>query len=272
MTMRTVAHNTGVVDEKDQITKERGGEVLFFRTSEHVKAMEAASRAYPQARLYRRTSAVIDHGGGRNYVVDFFRVEGGKRRDYVYHGAAKTCDVLDLRLQPALSEKLYDFGNVRTADGAGVWRAVWKCGANMACVAWNVGQPGERVFVADGWGQRDWKNSDIGATIPYVVRRCEGDGLSTFISVFEGEAGGAPLVRRVKLLEPSGVLLVETALGRDYVMSRLETGTLEVPVAAGTHRITAHFVVIAVQNDKVVWTLAEPRRPLSASGNRDEHL
>ena len=141
--------------------------------------------------------------------------------------------MLDLDLQPVASEKLYDFGNVRAADGAGVWRATWKCGANMTCVAWNVGQPGERALVADGWGQRDWKNSDIGATIPYVVRRCEGDGVRTFISVFEGHAGGEPFVRSVKLSDPSGVLLVETALGHDYVMSRLDTGTLPVPTAAG---------------------------------------
>jgi len=265
MTMRTVAHNTVVVDEKDQRTKERGGEVLFFQTSAQVKAMEAESRAYPQAKLYRRASAVIDHGGGRNYVVDFFRVEGGQRQDYVYHGAAKTWDVLDLDLQPALAEKPYDFGNVRAADGAGVWRAVWKCGANMACVAWNVGQPDERVFVADGWGQRDWKNSDIGATIPYVVRRGEGGNLKTFISVFEGREGGAPFVRSVKLLEPSAVLLIETALGRDYVMSRLETGALEVPLPTGKNRITAHFAVVAVQDNKVVWTLAEARKPSSAA-------
>jgi len=173
--------------------------------------------------------------------------------------------VLDLKLQPAPSEKLYDFGNIRAADGAGVWRAMWKCGGNMACVAWNVGQPGERVLVADGWGQRDWKNSDLGATIPYVVRRCEGDGLRTFISVFEGRKGDSPFVRSVKLVEPSGVLLVETSLGSDYVMSRLETGTLEARAGAGTSRTTAHFAVVAVQEGKAVWTVAEPKSPSSAS-------
>jgi hypothetical protein len=268
MAMRTVAHNTVVVDEKDQLAKERGGEALFFRTSANVKAMEAESRAYGQTKLYRRTSAVIDHGGGRNYVVDFFRVEGGKRQDYVYHGVAKTCDVLDLKLRPASSEKLYDFGNVRAADGSCTWRAAWKCGPNMTCVAWNVGRPGERVFVADGWGQRDWKNSDIGATIPYVVRRYEGGGMKTFISVFEAHTGETPLVRSVKLLEPSGVLVVETPLGRDYVMSQAETGTLDIPGAAGTKRITAHFAVAAVQDGRVVWTVAEPRKPSTASAGR----
>lgn len=261
MTMRTVAHNTVVLDEKDQVARDRGGEVLFFKTSEHVKAMEASSRAYPQAKLYRRTTAVIDHGGGRNYAVDFFRVAGGQRQDYVYHAAASACDVRDLNLQPVPSEKLYDFANVRAADGAGVWRATWKCGEDLTCVAWNVGQPGERPLVAGGWGQRDWKNSDIGATIPYVVRRCEGEGVRTFVSVFEGHVGAEPFVRNVKLAEPSGVLIVETPLGADYVMSRLDTGALPLPTSAGGERIAAHFAVVSVQDGKVAWTSAVESLP-----------
>ena len=27
----------------------------------------------------------------------------------------------------------------------------------MNCTAWSAGQDNEQVFVADGWGQRDWK-------------------------------------------------------------------------------------------------------------------
>ncbi|MBI5820609.1 MAG: heparinase II/III family protein [Verrucomicrobia bacterium] len=264
MTVRTVAHNTVVIDEKEQITKERGGDVLFFKTSEHVKAMEASSRAYPDARLYRRTSALIDHGNGRSYVVDFFRVEGGKRQDYVYHGFTNTCDVLDASFQPAPSEKLHDFKNIRAADGKGVWRAVWKSNANMTCVAWNIGQPGERAFVADGWGQRDWKNTDIGATIPYIVRRCEGDGVKTFISVFEGHEGAEAFVRGVKLIDPAGVLVIETALGTDYVMSMPDSGTLTVR-ATKEKRITGHFAVAAVQNGKLAWTFVETTKATASA-------
>ncbi len=256
MTVRTVAHNTVVIDEKDQITKERGGEVIFFKTSEHVKAMEAESRAYPQAKLYRRTSAVIDHGNSRNYVVDFFRVEGGQRQDYVYHAFTNTCEVFDLNLRAAPSEKLHDFTNIRAADGKGIWRVAWKCGPNMTCVMWNVGQPGERAFVADGWGQRDWKNSDIGATLPYIVRRCQGDGVKTFISVFEGHERNEPFVRGVKLLDPDGVIVVETALGSDYVMSMPDTGTLAVR-APKEKRIAGHFAVAAVQDNNLAWMFVE---------------
>ncbi|MBI5685892.1 MAG: heparinase II/III family protein [Verrucomicrobia bacterium] len=257
MTMRTVAHNTVVIDGKDQVTKDCGGEVRFFKASEHVKVMEAESRAYPQAKLYRRTSAIVDHGGGRNYVVDFFRVEGGKQQDYVYHGCKEEFQISDSKSQISPAS-LYDFKNVRAADDTGVWHATWKCNATMTCVAWNIGQPGERVFVADGWGQRDWKNSDIGATIPYIVRRCEGEGVKTFISVFEGHEG-QPFVRSVKLIESSGVLLVETALGEDYVMTALDSGVLEVKTAAGARRIAGHFAVASVQNGKVVWTFVQEK-------------
>ena len=75
-----------LIDGKDQVTKERGGDVLFFKTSAHVKVMEASSNAYPGAKLYRRTSAVIDHGGGRSYVrkmlarLDDVRVNAPVRR------------------------------------------------------------------------------------------------------------------------------------------------------------------------------------------------
>jgi hypothetical protein len=131
----------------------------------------------------------------------------------------------------------------------------------MTCVAWNVGQPGERAWVADGWGQRDWKNSDIGATIPYVVRRCEGGGARTFISVFEGHAGKEPFVRNVTLVDPAGVLRIETALGQDYVMSMSGLGTLRIPTSAGEQAVAGHFAIVAVQDRMIAWSVVEESPP-----------
>ncbi|MEI2765486.1 MAG: hypothetical protein V9F82_07350 [Dermatophilaceae bacterium] len=108
-----------MLDEKDQVTRERGGDVAFFRTSEHVKVMEASSRAYPQAKEYRRTAALIDHGAERSYVVDFFRVEGGGKQDYVYHAAAAHAEILGRTATAApAAMKLYDFSGVRALAGA----------------------------------------------------------------------------------------------------------------------------------------------------------
>lgn len=254
-TSRTFAHNTVLIDEKDQVTRERGGDVEFFRTSPHVKVMAARSRAYPQTQHYRRTSAVIDHGAGRNYVVDFFAVEGGRSQDYVFHAASKTCEIIDATSTPA-GPGLYDLRHPRAIAGSPVWRATWRAGA-LTCVAWNVAQPGETAFVGDGWGQRDWRNSDLGATLPYIVRRTTGDGLKTFISVFEAHAGAEPFVRKVRLAAP-GVLAVETSLGTDYLLSHPERGTFTLPAGDRPHALAGRFAVASVQDGAVAWTFSEP--------------
>ena len=258
---RTVAHHTVVLDEKDQVTKERGGDVAYFRTSEHVKVMEASSRAYPQAKEYRRTAALIDHGAGRSYVVDFFRVEGGGKQDYVYHAAATQAEVhgRTVTSEPE-AMKLYDFSGVRALAGAAVWRTTWSAGAELTCVAWNVSQPGERAWIADGWGQRDWKNSDVGATLPYIVRRTEGEGAKLFVSVFEGYAGGKPFVRGVAWQSP-GVLAIETALGTDYVWSSPAGGAHVLAADTGGSALKGRFAVASVQAGKVSWTFQESPSP-----------
>lgn len=274
-TARTVAHNTVVIDEKDQRTKERGGDVVFFRSSEHVKVMEATSAAYAETSEYRRTSALIDHGEGRSYVVDFFRVEGGRRQDFVYHASATTVEIQGPAASAtavtvagvkteAAAVKLYDFSNVRAigAGGSGgeVWRTAWKAGGDLTGVAWNVSQPGERAWIADGWGQRDWKNSDIGATLPYIVRRTEGEGRKLFVSVFEGYAGAQPFVRSVTQRSP-GVLVVETAISTDYVMSDPTGGVLKVTTNAGEQTLPGRFAVASAQAGKIAWSFQEPLSP-----------
>jgi hypothetical protein len=221
--------------------------------------MEASSQAYPKAAMYRRTSAVIDHGGGNTYVVDFFRVQGGARQDYVFHASAPTCEVRDARAAPG-EAKLYDLSRVRAVAAAGPWRVSWTAGGRT-CVTWNLPQPGERAFVADGWGQRDWKNSDIGATLPYIVRRTEGGDLKTFVSVFASHAGTAAFVRGVRVTDATGVVAIETANGTDLVMSHTDRGTLVTPATGGVPPLSGRFAVVSVQQGKVAWTFVEPAAP-----------
>jgi hypothetical protein len=138
-----------------------------------------------------------------------------------------------------------------------VWRTTWSAGADLTCVAWNVSQPGERAWIADGWGQRDWKNSDVGATLPYIVRRTEGAGAKLFVSIFEGYAGGKPFVRGVTQTAP-GVLAIETSLGTDYVMSNPAGGAHVLAAEAGGRELKGRFAVASVQAGKVSWTFVEP--------------
>lgn len=48
--------------------------------------MRAYSQPYKNASIYERAVAMVDHGEGRDYVVDLFWVEGGNTQDYLWHG------------------------------------------------------------------------------------------------------------------------------------------------------------------------------------------
>lgn len=242
-TSRTLAHNTVLLDEKDQRTRERGGEIVFFKTSPHVKAIEVTSAAYAQATTYRRTSVLIDHGQGRSYVVDFFRVQGGATQDFVFHASAPTVALPDTPAQPSTT-RLYDLANIRTLQTTDTpWRLTWPAGPHLTAVAWSLPQPGEVSYLADGWGQRDWRNTDLGATLPYLLRRTTGDGLKTFASVFEAHPGPTPFVRKVTRLTPD-VLEIDTTLGTDTVTSH---------PPANPASTTPPVTVISKQNNRMSW-------------------
>lgn len=251
--IRTVAHNTVVVNESDQETQGRNGSVVFFRTSPQVKVMEATANAYPNARIYRRTSAIVEHGNGKNYVVDFFRVDGGEIRDYVFHLSNSAFDSSGLSLDPAASADLYDFTNIRRGSGSDVWNISWQLNAGMHGKVWALGSSGEEVFVADGWGQRDWKNSDIGTSIPYVVRRCRHKGLKTFISVIEGYESGLPFVRDVRMIDDRGIIAVDTEIGTDYIVSAFGAGDEALVYGPGVSLVNGYFGVISMRGEKMDW-------------------
>lgn len=212
MNSRTLAHNTVILDEADQV-RDRGGKVHFFKTSPNVKVMRASSEAYEQAKRYERTSAIIDHGEGRNYVVDVFTVEGGRTQDFIFHGPHQDFVVQKATTRPHRSH--YDLSNVRALATKNFWRIVWKMDERNDFTAWSIPQEHEAAFIGDGWGQRDSYNADQGVTIPYVVRRTSGKGLKQFVSVFELHGPEQPFVRAVRRTKKG--VEVETATGRDYI-------------------------------------------------------
>lgn len=262
---RTFAHNTVLIDEANQQTTKRGGIVEFFVTDPRVKVMRASSAAYPAASLYQRTSAIIDHGDGRNYVVDFFFVAGGKTQDYVYHGPNNEMS-LELIELSASSEPRYDLKDVRTdtASPGRVWSGTWALGDAMRFTAWNLPQPGETVAVGAGWGQRDHKNTDRGAILPYIVRRTTGEGVKSFVSTFEGYAAGdPPTVRSVaRLPVPESrqgdvaALEIGTARGRDVIVCSRSGEPVEIQSSAGPVRAAGRFTVISTAGPRGDWTLA----------------
>jgi hypothetical protein len=270
MTVHTFAHNTVLVDEQDQRTKERGGDVEFFTAGEHVKAMRAKSTAYAQASIYQRTSAIVDHGAAGSYAVDFFRVQGGKTQDYVFHGPVKDYQTSGITLAAATAP-VYDLTNVQTGaapTGAGF---TWKINPQLEFNAWLPPVAGEQYFIGQGWGQRDYRNTDLGATLPYILRRTQGDGAKIFTAVFEGHVPNKALVKSVRNVEVPGAdggaaLIVETTDGTDVIVCTPGGAATKVSALNTTLEASAPLAVVSLQNKKPMWSFTSDKSAVNWNG------
>lgn len=129
----------------------------------------------------------------------------------------------------------------RQASGTGPWNIAWTLEEGYRFEAFAPGAEGETVIVGDGWGQRDHRNSDRGATLPYIVRRRTGaEGADIFAMVFVGGPADAELVRGVTRLPlpddaPAGAiaLAIETSEGTDVVVSMTNPAPLTVATPVG---------------------------------------
>ena len=97
-TRNTVSHATVVVDRQRQRETWVGKPVAFL-TSPTVQFVDVSSPdVYPQCSEYRRQCALIDVGDSESYVVDVFRVAGGKEHAFSFHGPegepARECGAL----------------------------------------------------------------------------------------------------------------------------------------------------------------------------------
>ncbi|SEJ03146.1 Heparinase II/III-like protein [Dyadobacter sp. SG02] len=81
----SVAHNTVVVDAQRQVNNVPG-RLHDFAGGKFARSMDASSATYPQTTAYRRNLTMVDVDSSRSYVVDFFRVAGGRQHDYALHG------------------------------------------------------------------------------------------------------------------------------------------------------------------------------------------
>jgi hypothetical protein len=423
MTTRTLAHNTVLVDGGEQITTGRGGRFTLFKTIGNVKVMEAESKAYPQASVYRRTVVQVEREPGRQYVVDIFRVAGGAKHEWVMHGINNDLEVVGPKLAPlALTEPpvrccirfqidtpgaeirlrnlkilgpdgkdlvvnpsgktpdpktgkptgwgfyggdgtaewgqakddqpgvylkalkasaqgmnvaliggeangytgpnafvaqrgethkvsfeitgsapkvnlnvLYwptnpasaadrhyvdltgmgtvtpsgkwtryegrftitgglDLANVRASADPGAWKLTWKIADQTRFATHWTDAPGIMCLIGDGWGQRDYRNTDLGATLPYIVRRHAADKLPTvYATAYESYDGDAAIVRSITQLPvPVGeeantvAVCVTTDRGRDYVISCLQPHPVTIATLDGKIEVKDGFAVVEV--------------------------
>jgi hypothetical protein len=275
MSRRTFAHNTVMIDGAEQVSKERGGKFMMFAPDGPIKVMEAESRAYPQASLYRRTIAQVEFEPGRLYVLDIFRVQGGQKHQYVFHGPGNAYELATPSLETVGKVEGLDLEKIRASSEAGKWLATWKLDTTSFRALWD-NEPGERSLVGDGWGQRDFRNSDVGALLPYFVReRVNGAAPSAYVTVFEGAAEGAEVVRGLRRLAVPEALAgdvlavaVDTAGGTDTFVSCLRPVEVKLETSQGTIVVNGRFGAVSVRGGKVAASTLVEGTVLSLGGRK----
>jgi hypothetical protein len=250
-TRRTLSHNTVLIDGVDQRSRDRGGSFHLFAVTPNVKVMEASSRAYEAASVYRRTCVQVDHGAAGSYLLDIFRVQGGEKQQYVFHGPGTDYRVGGLSLTPGAESSSMGLASPRQASGAEPWQVTWALGGGYTFTALAPGGSEESVLLGDGWGQRDHRNTDRGATLPYIVRSCEGRDLHQFVTVFAGAPEDREFVTAVHLvaLPPDAprdaiAVEVETAAGSDVIVSMLAPAPLSLSTSLGEVKTDGRVAVV----------------------------
>ncbi|GMV91030.1 MAG: hypothetical protein AMXMBFR82_08080 [Candidatus Hydrogenedentota bacterium] len=231
----TVSHCLVTVDETNQLAGEgSGGSLNYFAALPGVQVVDASSPLSYSAQGvsdYRRTVALVNAGG---YLVDVFRVTGGRQHDYGFGSIGTELTVEGVaKLEPhegSLAEG-YDWGqqigndgdikghpnkpywnpppgngygffyNVRRGKPDSVWSGTWNiAGEAPARLRMHIlSDPGEAI-VASAPGL--YPNKPPASYL--LSRRVAGDDKplsSTFVSVYESFAAGeedAPVIRSVR--------------------------------------------------------------------------
>ena len=178
------------------------GKLRLFNTDfDQVQVVEAeGERAYDppgKVSLYRRTIAFVKVGESDCYVVDIFRVKGGKTHDYMLHSCLdfpyqlETSIPLDNRRKGSLHKYLTELRSARSDDA---WSATFTLDDGKARLrTFVLPQKGTEIIRGTGPAMRR-----VG-TAPFLVVR-QSDGESTFVAVHHPYVD-EPLVRKVELLE-----------------------------------------------------------------------
>lgn len=183
MTVRTAAHQLVIVDEKEQVTKGRNGFLHHFVVKEPINLVDLSSDVYTDVDTYRRASLIVEHEDNRHYILDLFHVDGGTVKDYLLHGinfnyvlqgcqCVKSDQAMPYDLKDAIELSLFEQP-----------RVTWNNGRTHRFDVFlpKTDKSNEATYMTKGFGQRG--KTDLGAEIPYLLRRYDGTDAHTFVTV-----------------------------------------------------------------------------------------
>ncbi len=245
-TKSTLAHNLVTVDGQNQNAKGRHSRLELFGTSPAVEVIQASADAYTVCSEYRRTCALVRLPEGGNYVVDIFRVQGGKLHQYGLNCNGRFLGLDGVEVVP-IDEEIRWLANLRAAgQPPATWSATWDC-AGARLQFWMLGTL-DRLLVADAPGWRSYTGDQLNA--PPIVqilaeRKGEENLRSVYTAVMIPFRGENSPIRSVRLVpaEPETdqavAMAVERDSGTDYILSALD----DEPHSFGPIRMTGRFAV-----------------------------
>lgn len=227
-TGHTISHNTVMVNQERQHTKD-GGRIEAFASSPTVQYMEArAEEAYPGVvDRYQRAVALIDVSPQNAYAVDIFRVRGGTHHDYSIHGpdgdlTFHNLELSEVQERGTLAGEDVPFGylydapqfevpgysgsysgyrgsgysylrHVQRGTPEGVWSSDWTVREDRSAHlrATFIPEPGAQVVVADGEPPQNQQGNPKNLKYILVQRRAAGEEPleSTFVTILEPYRG-----------------------------------------------------------------------------------
>lgn len=236
----THTHNLVLVDEQVQRRQNRGWQARdcgsnleLFGAAPGVEVVQASGvNVYSQCDEYRRTCVQVRAPQGGHYVVDFFRVSGGRVHQYAMHcnGALEASPPALRPTQLSDAWRVW-LDNAREVETGGQPTFTWRHrGVGLDLTLLNSL---DRLVVADAPGERrgDPRGSSPPPIQQVLAERRAADGedslASRYAAVIAPYAGGASPVLSARLLadgSDGGAMAVEVRLpGRtDYIVSALD--------------------------------------------------
>lgn len=205
----TAAHNTVVVDGKNQPTK--AGETTLYVDEPPFQIIRASAPELNDGNRYERTVALVDADEETFYVIDVFRVSGGTNHTKFTQSHFGPLATYGLNLAPAP-----DFGNETQtrsfqmdAGATAGWLGVWTVEDQFKLLsepaplglAYTSFTQDAAAGTSEAWIATGGYDSTTEQWIPRLVeQRVAGDGTldSTFVALYEPYRGSAPKLKATR--------------------------------------------------------------------------
>jgi len=233
----TVSHNTVIVDRLNQDVVRAGTPHHFFSDGDIKLSSVSAPEAYKSTSVYERTNALVRIDGEDAYLLDLFRVKGGKEHAYSLHfGETEYLKTKGVKLIPQTDEEGYMTGtllskDIKYAEGRdtsgyqylynvqrdtalsgkasfdGKIRDTWERGTrDDVHLKFTLLSSLDELVLAQGIPPRNKPNNPKHLDYIYAYRRDENEAESLFATVIEPYSGESKIesIERLPLYDASG--------------------------------------------------------------------